>query len=97
MLGILAVFRPLMEDRKRREVLVALSAAYMLVLYRRVVFGPQNNMDAAKMPDLTPREFGILIPLVLFVIYLGIFPSTVTNAISPSVEKLIVQYETALE
>ncbi|MFP4312820.1 MAG: NADH-quinone oxidoreductase subunit M [Alphaproteobacteria bacterium] len=76
---------------------MVLGAAYMLVLYRRIVFGPQDNADAAKMKDLDIRELGLLVPLVLLVIYLGVFPSAITNVISPSVEKLITQYETALE
>lgn len=76
---------------------LVLGAAYMLVLYRRVVFGPQDNKDAAAMKDLNPRELGILIPLVLLVIYLGVFPTTITKAISPSVERLIVEYNTALD
>lgn len=76
---------------------MVLGAAYMLVLYRRVVFGPQDNEDASKMPDLNAREIGILAPLVALVIYLGVFPTAVTNTIAPSVNKLITQYETALE
>ncbi len=76
---------------------LVLGATYMLMLYRRVVFGPQINPDAAQMPDLSLREFGLLLPLAALVIWLGVFPASITKAISPSVDKLIVQYETALE
>jgi NADH-quinone oxidoreductase subunit M len=71
---------------------VVLGAAYMLLLYRRVVFGAQVNKDAAAMPDLDIREFGILVMLAGLVILLGIFPDTLMQKVSPSVEKLIVQY-----
>jgi NADH-quinone oxidoreductase subunit M len=74
-----------------------LGAAYMLMLYRRVVFGPLVHEDAGKMPDLNKREIGILLPLVLLSLWLGIFPSTAMNKISPTVEKLVSDYETKLE
>ncbi|MGQ0526842.1 MAG: NADH-quinone oxidoreductase subunit M [Alphaproteobacteria bacterium] len=73
---------------------VILGAAYMLLLYRRVVFGPVMNKDAAAMPDLDLREFGILIALAALVILLGIFPNTLMSKVSPSVEILIARYNT---
>ncbi len=75
---------------------VVLGAAYMLVLYRRVIFGEQKNKDAAAMPDLTKIEYGYLVPLVLIVLWLGIAPSYVMDKVAPSVEKLIGQYEAGL-
>src|SRR5690606_20041404 len=44
---------------------IILGAAYMLFLYRRVVYGEQKNADAAAMPDLTLREYLMMIPLGL--------------------------------
>ncbi|MBU0859234.1 MAG: NADH-quinone oxidoreductase subunit M [Alphaproteobacteria bacterium] len=72
---------------------VVFGAAYMLVLYRRVVFGPQDNPDAAAMPDLDRREFGLLLPLAALVLILGVFPGIVMKNIEPSVERLLAQYE----
>ena len=75
---------------------VVLGAAYMLVLYRRVVFGPQLNHDAATMPDLEPREIFYFIPLAGLVILLGVTPGYVMDRINPSIEKLQGQYEAGL-
>ncbi len=75
---------------------VVLGAAYMLVLYRHVIFGLSVNKDAAAMEDLTSREYGILVPIVLLILFLGIAPSYVMDKVSPSVEKLIGQYEAGL-
>lgn len=75
---------------------VVLGAVYMLVLYRRVVFGPQVNKDAAAMPDLNAREFAYFLPLVVLVLILGVFPGYVMERVSPSVDKLIAQYEAGL-
>jgi NADH-quinone oxidoreductase subunit M len=71
---------------------VILGAAYMLMLYRRVVFGPRVNQDALSMPDLNGREIISLVPLAALVLWLGIFPNTVMKYISPSVEKLVAAY-----
>ena len=72
-------------------------AAYMLVLYRRVVFGPPVNKDALAMPDLDMREYGMLALLAILVIWLGVFPSIVTERIGPSVDRLLTHYNAQLE
>jgi NADH-quinone oxidoreductase subunit M len=72
---------------------VVFGAAYMLVLYRRVIFGEQKNADAAAMPDLTRLEFGYLLPLVAMVILFGVAPWMVMNNYSPSVAKLLQHYK----
>lgn len=68
---------------------VVFGAAYMLVLYRRVIFGPQNNQDAADMPDINTIEKICLVPLAVLVFYLGIFPNTILRQFSASVEKTV--------
>jgi hypothetical protein len=49
------------------------------------------------MPDMNPLESFILIPLALLVIWLGVFPSAITNITSPAVARFVVQYEQSLE
>ena len=51
----------------------------MLVLYKRVVFGDPASKEAASMPDLSLRELGILTPLVVLVILLGVFPNYIMD------------------
>ncbi len=69
-----------------------LGATYMLMLYRRVIFGRAVHEDAATMPDLNAREYGLLLPMALAVIWLGVFPATIMDKISPAVEKLVDDY-----
>ena len=76
---------------------MVLGAAYMLMLYRRVIFGPQDNAEAASMPDLNWREYGILLPLAALTLYLGVFPGVVMDRIGPSIEALVTRYEVALD
>jgi len=71
---------------------VVLGAAYMLVLYRRMIFGEQKNADAAAMPDLSFREIAIFTPLVLLVLWFGIAPGAVMDRVAPSVQSLLGTY-----
>jgi NADH-quinone oxidoreductase subunit M len=75
---------------------IILGAAYMLWLYRRVVFGKITRDDVRGMLDLSPREVAIFAPLVLVVLWMGIYPNSFLNVISVSVEALIQNYQTAL-
>lgn len=72
---------------------VVFGAAYMLVLYRKVIFGEQKNADAAAMPDLTKTEYGYLVPLALLVILFGVAPGLVMKNISPSVASVLQVYK----
>jgi NADH-quinone oxidoreductase subunit M len=75
---------------------VVLGAAYMLMLYRRVVFGPRVHPEALAMPDLNKREFGLLAGLAALVLWIGVFPSSVMDKISPASEKLVSDYQAKL-
>jgi NADH-quinone oxidoreductase subunit M len=55
---------------------IILGAAYMLYLYRRVVFGDQKNADAAAMPDLDLREWLMLGPIAAVVLWMGVYPES---------------------
>ncbi len=76
---------------------VVLGAAYMLILYRRIVFGEQVNKDAAMMPDLNRREIFMFVPLVLMVLWFGVQPQVIMDKVSPSVDKLLTGYHAALD
>ncbi len=51
---------------------VILAAVYMLWMYQRVMFGPITNEENNEIEDLNYREIGLLIPLVLFMVWIGI-------------------------
>ncbi|EIZ80272.1 NADH dehydrogenase I subunit M [Novosphingobium sp. Rr 2-17] len=55
---------------------IILGAAYMLYLYRRVVFGEQKNPDAAALPDLDAREIIMVTALGLAVLWMGVYPES---------------------
>jgi NADH-quinone oxidoreductase subunit M len=68
---------------------MVLGAAYMLYLYRRVIFGKMQLSDIKAMVDLSGRELLIMIPLVLVVIWMGVYPKTFLDIINPSVQNLV--------
>jgi NADH-quinone oxidoreductase subunit M len=55
---------------------IILGAAYMLYLYRRVIFGDQKNADAAAMPDPDWREWAMVVPLAAAVFWMGVYPES---------------------
>ncbi|MXO65994.1 NADH-quinone oxidoreductase subunit M [Altericroceibacterium endophyticum] len=67
---------------------IILGAAYMLVLYRRVVFGAQVNADAAAMPDLDLREWLMLGSLTLATLWMGIYPESFIAPMRQDIVKL---------
>lgn len=68
---------------------VILSAAYMLYLYWRVAFGKLIKADVREMNDIGAREVIILSPLVVLVIWFGIYPTPVLSTLHASTTKLI--------
>jgi NADH-quinone oxidoreductase subunit M len=76
---------------------VVLGAAYMLYLYRRVVFGELTKPDVKSMKDLNMREAVVFAPLVVLALWMGIYPSTVTSTIEPAVTRLLAPYAAKMQ
>jgi NADH-quinone oxidoreductase subunit M len=68
---------------------VVLAAAYMLWMYRRVLFGPITNDKNKSLIDLNAREIGLLIPLVILMFWIGVHPSTFTRYSEKQVSELL--------
>ncbi len=71
---------------------VILGAAYMLWLYKRVVFGELTNSDLVKMKDLNSSEYFILISLAIPILFFGFYPDPIINIIEVSVKNVIETY-----
>ena len=72
-----------------------LGAAYMLYLYRRVIFGKLTREDLRNILDLSPREKAVFVPLLLLVLWMGVYPSSFLGPIRVSVDHLVQQVGTA--
>lgn len=75
---------------------VILGAAYMLWLYKRVMFGEVTSKDIAKFTDLDMREILMFAPIVVLVIVIGVYPSVITDITGPSVEYLVEQIHSGI-
>ena len=74
---------------------MVLGAAYMLVLYRRVIFGKLTKDDLLGMKDVTLREKLVFAPLLVLTLWMGIYPLPVLDVMSASVDNLISNYQVA--
>ncbi len=72
---------------------VVLGAAYMLVLYRRVVFGEMENKKLKNIKDLNLREMLIYVGIGALVILMGVYPSFVLDKTEASVQQVIKQVQ----
>jgi NADH-quinone oxidoreductase subunit M len=75
---------------------VILSAGYALWLYRRIIFGVLDKDSLKGLLDLSLREKAILYPLVILVIFFGVYPAPVFNATAASVDALLNNVNVAL-
>ena len=68
---------------------VILSAVYMLWMFQRVNYGPVTNEENQALPDLTPRERWVIVPIVAAAVLMGVFPGLFLRPMEPSVERLL--------
>jgi len=68
---------------------IIIGAIYMLAVYKKTFFGPVTNEANKTLKDLDKRETWSLIPLVLIVVWLGIYPKPVLEPIDNSVKAMV--------
>src|SRR5687767_8201977 len=61
------------------------AAVYMLWMLQRVVFGRIRNPENARLSDLNAREVGLLIPLLILMLVMGVYPRPFLNRARQSV------------
>jgi NADH-quinone oxidoreductase subunit M len=67
------------------------AAVYMLWMLQRVVFGKVTNPENAKLHDLNARELGLLIPLLVLMLFMGVYPRVFLDRSQASVEQVRVR------
>jgi NADH-quinone oxidoreductase subunit M len=68
---------------------MVLSAVYMLWMFQRVNYGPLSNDRNADLPDLRPREWAVIAPIVALTILMGVLPNLFLRPMQPSVERML--------
>src|SRR3989441_3485394 len=70
---------------------VIIAAAYLLTALQRVIYNPLKNPENERLTDLAPRELAVLIPLLVGILWLGIYPKPFLQRMEPSARSLIEQ------
>ncbi len=68
---------------------VVLAAAYMLWMYRRVMFGPVDNPENQGLLDLDLREKVVMVAMIVPIVWIGVYPEPFLRRIEPSVVELL--------
>jgi NADH-quinone oxidoreductase subunit M len=71
------------------------AAVYMLWMLQRVVFGPLTNPENAGLLDLNKREIGLLVPLLVLMLFMGVYPRVFLDRSKPSVETIRARVSTS--
>jgi len=66
----------------------------MLRMFQRVNYGEVDNEKNAKLSDLTPREWAVLVPIVAMTILMGVLPNIFLRPIEPAVGRMLNQVQT---
>jgi len=75
---------------------VILAAIYMLHATLKLFWGPLDKDENKALPDLTAREAVGLVPLLVLVFWIGLYPAPFLNRMQPAVESMAAQYTAKL-
>ena len=76
---------------------IIFTAVYLLWMCQRVIFGPITKAENRRLPDLSVREWAVLVPVLVFIVWIGVYPIAFTGKTEASVEALIAQVQSKAE
>lgn len=68
---------------------VILAAVYMLFMFQKMFLGPVTHEENKSLKDLNWREIVVLVPLLILIFWIGLYPQPFFNLMGPAVEKLV--------
>jgi NADH-quinone oxidoreductase subunit M len=68
---------------------IILGAVYMLWMFQRVMFGKVTHEENRRLPDLTAREYAVLLPVIAAIIWIGLYPDPVLRRMDASVRAVV--------
>ena len=76
---------------------VILAAIYMLYMFQKMFLGPLDKPENEKLKDLSAREIITLVPLLVFIFWIGLYPKPFFDLMSPAVEHLVAVLQSAAQ
>src|SRR5437870_18966 len=73
---------------------IVFAAGYLLWRYQRVIFGAVTHEANRGLRDLSPREWALLAPIVVLIVWIGFYPTAFTGKTEATLEALIAQVRT---
>jgi NADH-quinone oxidoreductase subunit M len=68
---------------------VILAAVYMLFMFQKLFLGPVTKDENRQLKDITWREIATLVPLLIFIFWIGLYPKPFFELMAPTVENLV--------
>jgi NADH-quinone oxidoreductase subunit M len=72
---------------------VIFAAAYLLWALQRIIYHQVDKPENERLPDLTRREYAILVPVILLILWVGVYPKPFLTRIERSVEAFVIRVE----
>jgi NADH-quinone oxidoreductase subunit M len=70
---------------------IIFAAVYILWMYQRVFFGAVRHEENRRLLDLSFREWAVLVPVIIVIVWIGVYPVTFTGKTEATVEALLDQ------
>jgi NADH-quinone oxidoreductase subunit M len=68
---------------------VIVAAMYLLPALQRIIYDPLDKADNEKLPDLSPREIAVLVPLLVCIVWIGVYPAPILRRMEPAAKNLV--------
>jgi NADH-quinone oxidoreductase subunit M len=72
---------------------VIFAAANLLLAIQRILFNALDKRENAHMPDLNAREIAIVVPIVIAILWLGLYPAPVLRRMEPAAARVVEQVQ----
>jgi NADH-quinone oxidoreductase subunit M len=96
-LALLGAFQALPTFAVIAALGVILAAVYMLWMYQRVMFGELTHEDNRHLRDLNLREVAVLVPIVLVIVWIGMYPQPFLTRMEASTRAIVERVVTAAQ
>lgn len=73
---------------------VILAAIYLLFMFQKLFLGPVDKEENKILKDLNWREIVTLVPIVMFIFFIGLYPKPFFDLMAPSVDKIVTTLQT---